>query len=334
MKTCLLHINGMHCKACKMLVEDILNEQTDVQGATVNLKNNTVTFQTEINKDSAELIKIFNEMTKPHGYSFSAEKIIARKNNWVIWQAIPIGLWFLGVFFILQKSGILNFGIGGGVTPVTSFIIGLIASVSSCLAVVGGLVLSLTAKASQDNISDTRNIILFHVARVLWFGLLGWLLGILGQAIDINPLFTSLLGLLAALVMILLGADLVGIFQKSKITLPVGIFQIFKKIEHKTFTPIIIGVGTFFLPCGFTQSMQIAALSSGSFITGGLIMLWFAFGTFPVLALLSFGTNSFSQSAHAPLFFKSAGVVVLWLGIFALLAGLAWMGIIPPVINL
>lgn len=85
----------------------------------------------------------------------------------MIWQAIPIGLIFLGIFFILQKSGILNFGIGGGVTPVTSFMIGLVASVSSCLAVVGGLVLSLTAKASQDKVSDTKNIILFHTARIL-----------------------------------------------------------------------------------------------------------------------------------------------------------------------
>lgn len=65
--------------------------------------------------------------------------------------------------------------------------------------------------------------------------------------------------------MILLGADLVGIFRHSKITLPAGIFQTFRKIEHKTFTPLLIGLGTFFLPCGFTQSMQIAALSTGSF---------------------------------------------------------------------
>jgi len=79
----------------------------------------------------------------------------------------------LGIFFILQKSGILNFGIGGQVTPVTSFIIGLVASVSSCLAVVGGLVLSLSAKASQDTISDRKNIILFHAARILGFGILG-----------------------------------------------------------------------------------------------------------------------------------------------------------------
>ena len=125
-----------------------------------------MTFQTEMNKDYAELERIFNEMVKPHGYSFSVKKNIIEKKSRVIWQAIPIGLIFLGVFILLQKSGILNFGIGGGVTPVTSFMIGLIASVSSCLAIVGGLVLSLTAKASQDNVSDTRNIILFHIARV------------------------------------------------------------------------------------------------------------------------------------------------------------------------
>jgi sulfite exporter TauE/SafE len=315
-----------------MLVEDILNEQAGIQGAIVNLKNETVIFETEVDNNK-KLIENLNERIAQHGYKLSEEKIVGDQKSWVIWQAIPIGLILLGVFFILQKSGILNFGIGGWVTPLTSFMIGLVASVSSCLAVVGGLVLSLTAKASQDNVSDTRNILLFHIARILGFGLLGWLLWTLWQTIDINPLFTSILGLFAALVMILLGADLVGIFHQSKITLPTGIFQIFKKMEYKTFTPIIIGVGTFFLPCGFTQSMQIAALSSGSFLTGGLIMLWFALGTFPVLALLSFGTNSFSQSAYAPLFFKSAGVVVLWLGIFALLAGLAWMGIISPVIN-
>ncbi len=334
MKTCLLHINGMHCKACKILIEDILNEQAGVKEAMVDLKKNTVTLQVEWENDPKELIRIFNEMTRPHGYSFSEEQKKEEKKSWVMWQAIPIGLIFLGIFFILQKSGILNFGIGGDVTPVTSFLIGLVASVSSCLAVVGGLVLSLTAKASQDSVSDTKNIFLFHSARILWFGLLGWVLGALGQAIHISPLFTSLLGLLAAMVMILLGADLVGIFHHSKITLPAGIFQVLRKIEHKTLTPVIIGVGTFFLPCGFTQSMQIASLSSGSFFTGASIMLWFALGTFPVLALLSFGTNSFSQSVYAPLFFKSAGVVVLWLGIFSLLAGLAWMGIIDPFINI
>lgn len=80
MKTCLLHINGMHCKACKMLVEDILNEQTGIQGATVNFKNETVTFETESN-NSRELMENLNEKIGQHGYSLSEEKIIGEKNN-------------------------------------------------------------------------------------------------------------------------------------------------------------------------------------------------------------------------------------------------------------
>ena len=116
--------------------------------------------------------------------------------------------------------------------------------------------------------------------------------------------------------------------------MPSGIFNFFRKIEHKTLTPIILGFGTFFLPCGFTQSMQIVALSSGSFITGFLIMLAFALGTLPVLALLSFGSTSFSHSKYAPLFFKSAGVFVIGLGTFTLVSGLVGLGIINPFFNI
>ena len=134
--------------------------------------------------------------------------------------------------------------------------------------------------------------------------------------------------------MLMLGLNLIGVFAKNKIALHSGVFNFFRKIEHKTFTPLIIGFATFFLPCGFTQSMQLAALSSGSFISGMFIMLAFALGTLPMLALLSFGSASFAHSKHAPLFFKSAGVVVIGLGVFSFLAGLAGLGIINPFLNI
>ena len=97
---------------------------------------------------------------------------------------------------------------------------------------------------------------------------------------------------------------------------------------------MLVGVATFFLPCGFTQSMQVAALSSGSFTSGMLIMFAFALGTLPMLSLLSFGSASFAQSKYAPLFFKSAGVFVVGLSIFAILAGLASLGIINPLFSI
>jgi sulfite exporter TauE/SafE/copper chaperone CopZ len=329
------HVSGTHCASCKILIEDVLGEQEGIKNVEVNLKKEIVEINTDSEKSPEELAETLTSKIKQNGYTLSVERQDKEvQNRDVIWKAVPIGLVALALFFLLQKSGILNFGIGGETTPTTSFIIGLIASVSSCLAIVGGLVLSLSAKISEDNISDKKTFILFHLGRLISFGLLGGLLGVLGNAIGINFTFTAILGVIAALVMLLLGFNLVGIFAKNKVALPSGIFGFFRKIEHKTFTPLIIGFGTFFLPCGFTQSMQVVALSSGSFISGALIMFVFALGTLPMLALLSFGSASFAQSHHAPLFFKSAGVVVIGLGLFALLSGLAGLGIISPLFNI
>lgn len=335
MKTYTFHVSGTHCASCKIMIEDVLGEQDFIKSSEVNLKRETVTILTESEHSPEEIAQQLTEKVKANGYSISVEKEVRlKKSNDVIWKALPIGLAFLVLFFILQKSGVLNLGLGGATTPVTSFIIGLIASVSTCLAIVGGLVLSLSAKVSQDNVNDKKNFVLFHIGRLVSFALLGGVLGAVGNAIGINFTFTAILGLAASIVMLLLGLNLIGVFSKNKITLPSGIFNFFRKIEHKTFTPLAIGFGTFFLPCGFTQSMQVVALSSGSFIAGLLIMLAFALGTLPMLALLSFGSASFAHSKHSPLFFKSAGVIVVGLGAFSLLAGLAGLGIIQPMFNI
>jgi sulfite exporter TauE/SafE len=316
-----------------------LSEQDFIENAKVNLNKETIEIETKGEKNGEDVVTILNEKLKSSGYTVSTSELEKENNSEegdVIWKAIPIGLIFLTLFFLLQKSGILNFGIGGETTPVTSFLIGIVASLSSCLAIVGGLVLSLSAKVSQnkDTNSVKKPFFLFHTGRLIGFAILGGVLGLIGQAIGISLLFSSILGLIASLVMIILGFNLIGVFNKNKITLPSNIFGFFRKVENATWAPILIGFGTFFLPCGFTQSMQISALSSGSFVSGSLIMFSFALGTLPVLALLSFGSVSFSHSKYAPLFFKSAGVVVIGLGIFALLSGLAGVGIINPLFSL
>lgn len=335
MKKFTLHVTGTHCASCKILIEDVLKEQDFVNSVEVNLKKETVEIETSSEQNPDVLTELLTSKVKPNGYTISVEKMVQeKKSDDVIWKAIPIGLAFLVLFFILQKSGILNLGIGGNTTPATSFIIGLIASVSSCLAIVGGLILSLSAKISEDNVSDTKTFILFHTSRLVSFAILGGILGLIGNVIGISFTFSAILGLIASLVMLMLGLNLVGVFSKNKIALSSGIFNFFRKIEHKTLTPLIVGFATFFLPCGFTQAMQVAAISSGSFMSGFLIMLAFALGTLPILLLLSFGSASFAHGKHAPLFFKSAGVVVIGLGLFALLAGLAGLGIINPLFSI
>ena len=141
MKNYILHVSGTHCASCKILIEDILVDQDIVKGVNVNLKNEIVHIDTDSNSSPEEIASLLTEKIKSHGYTLSVEKIIKEKqSDDIIWKAIPIGLVFLILFFILQKSGILNLGIGGKTTPATSFIIGIVASDTSRIANVGGIV--------------------------------------------------------------------------------------------------------------------------------------------------------------------------------------------------
>ena len=327
MNTYTYHISGTHCASCKIVIEDLL------LGVRVDLKKETITIDSEELDENALLEKI-NTTLKSHQYVVTKEKQIQeikKDNNWL---AVLIGIVFLFLFFVLQKSGVVNLGLGGSVTPTTSFIIGVIASFSSCLAVVGGLILSLSAKVLSDDTNNKRPIYVFHISRLVSFALFGGILGFIGKSIGINFLLSSILGIVAASIMIILGLNLFGIFKKNKFTLPPHLFNFFKKVEHSFFAPIVIGMATFLLPCGFTQSMQVVALSSESFVTGSLVMFFFALGTLPVLLLLSFGSVSFAHSKYKDLFFKVAGIVVLGLGLFSLLSMLVGLGIINPIFNI
>lgn len=329
------HVSGTHCTACKVLIEDILSEQKDVKKVHVHLRREIIEVEGNL-PEAQKLIDQWNPLLQPHKYKLSLERENKERDINSLLKALPIGLIILAAFFLLQKSGLLNLGFEGGLTPWTALMIGGIASVSSCLAVVGGLVLSLSAKVSQD-VSTTRPLIFFHAGRLISFALLGGLLGILGGVIGLNTTIMAILGLLAAAVMVLLGIQLLDIFHFSKkihITLPTSFHKKIVNIEKSFWAPLLIGALTFLLPCGFTQAMQIQALSSGTFWEGMKIMSFFALGTFPVLALLSFGSFQFAHSKYAPLFFKTAGIIVIGLGIFALLAGLAGMGLIQPFFNI
>lgn len=335
MKTYSLHVAGTHCASCKILIEDLLAELPLLDKAEVNLNQKKLVIETNSILPLDQLVASINNQISNHGYSVSREVSEIRPESSFAWLALPLGFGLLLIFFLLQKSGLLNVGFGSEVTPGVSLLIGLIASVSSCLAVVGGLVLSLSARLAEDNVSDTKTFLLFHLGRLASFGLLGGALGAFGSVIGLSFTFSALLGLLASLVMILLGLQLLGFLQLSQL-LPASpqLFNFFRRVEGGGVAAFSLGAGTFFLPCGFTQAMQIVALSSGSFVTGSLIMFAFALGTLPVLALLSFGATPLSHSRFAFLFFPTAGVVVVGLGIFSLLSGLAGLGLINPLFNL
>ncbi len=336
------HVNGMHCKSCELMTESELKEVSGVVNAVSSLKNQSVEVTGDFGTRTPNQIATdLSQVLIKHGYSLSVEKQTQTKNWSEKWSdfkfALPIAIGFIVLFIILQKIGLINLVGAGKVTYSTAFVIGIIASLSTCMAVVGGLLLSMSATFAREG-SKVKPQVMFHAGRIVSFFVLGGLIGILGSAFTLNTSGTFIIGLIIGIVMLILGINLLDVFPWVKKLQPgmpkflskhaIGV----SKFNH-TFTPLLVGVATFFLPCGFTQSMQIFTLSTGSFVTGGLTMLSFALGTLPVLALISFSSFSIQKSSKAGIFFKSAGLIVIAFAIFNLINSLVVIGLIAPVFN-
>jgi sulfite exporter TauE/SafE len=185
------------------------------------------------------------------------------------------------------------------------FVFGLLAGMSSCAALVGGLILSISKQWNDlydGNHSTTQKMaphIMFNIGRLVSYAFLGAVLGLIGSKLQISLTFTSVLVFAVSILMISLGLQMLGVqfFQKFQIALP-RFFLRYVADESNfkgKYLPFVMGALTFFLPCGFTITAQGVALLSGSAISGALIMLFFALGTLPVLLLIGYSSVKFSK---------------------------------------
>jgi hypothetical protein len=134
--------------------------------------------------------------------------------------------------------------------------------------------------------------------------------------------------------MLILGIQLLGLFPKfsASVTLPKGISKMLrindkKDQEYNHKNAFVMGALTFFLPCGFTQAMQVFAIQSGSFVTGALIMSVFALGTTPGLLGIGGITSVIKKGNFANIFFKFVGIVLIAFAIFNLSNGYSLSGL-------
>ncbi len=347
-KTYTFHIQGMHCNACALLIESELNNYPGIVHAKVSSNTHSVEVIGDFNeKTDIEIATMLTVPIEDNGYTLSTRKL-AKKRNWSEFTiAVPIALGFITLFIVLQKIGLVNLVGGGDVTYGTAFVIGIIASFSSCMAVVGGLLLSMSATFAKEgdltsgkgwSLNNIQPQLMFHGGRIASFFILGGAIGALGTVFTLSTTATFALSLIIGIVMLVLGINLLDVFpwaKKLQPSMPKFIatraYSV-SRLNH-TITPLLVGVATFFLPCGFTQSMQLYTLTTGSFLKGGLTMLVFALGTLPVLALISFSSSSIQGSKKAGIFFKSAGLIVILFALFNIISSLVVVGVIPPIFN-
>lgn len=332
------HVHGMHCNACVLLTESEIGDVPGVTSVKSDLSTHSVVVEGDFGgKTPEEIAAALTVPLKASGYTVAVEK----EERAVRWSefgiAIPVALAFAAGFVVLQQLGIVNLVGGGSVTYGTAFVIGIIASLSTCMAVVGGLVLSMSATFAKEG-DRVKPQLMFHGGRLVAFFVLGGLIGAIGTAFTLNTSATFVLGVVIGIVMLILGINLLDVFHWSKRLQPSMPKFIARhahgvsKLNH-TLTPALVGIATFFLPCGFTQSMQLYTLSTGGFFAGAMTMLAFALGTLPVLALLSFSSFSIQKSSKAGVFFKTAGLVVILFALLNIINSLVIIGVIPPVFN-
>ncbi len=329
-------VGGMTCVNCEILVERRFKGVPGVQRVRVDRARGLAAIEHRGQLDVAALQRVVEE----DGYRVSLWDESASENRKTTTRdyAEIAGLFvvIVGVVFALQHFGLVPRGLALSDTMSLGlvFLIGLVASVSSCMAVTGGLLVAAAAAYNErtPGLSGFQRLkphLYFNAGRIVSYTLLGGAVGALGSALTLSESASGLLTITASAIMIVLGLQMLGLLPRfGRFVLPKslahGVHDLAsRKVAGGAFT---LGALTFFLPCGFTQALQLYVLGKGSFTTGALTMLVFALGTLPALLSLS-ALSSFASGAFQKHFLRVAGAAVIVLGVLNIQYGLVLSGL-------
>jgi len=321
------YVKGMHCASCEVLIEKKLLELDNIKSVEVSTAKGEALIEYEGERPTIERL---NEIFKREGYTFSdqpREAINGFKPR-EFFITIGIGLLIIIGFIGLNKlglSGLIN--VGSKSSLPMFFVFGLIAGISSCAALIGGIILSMSKQWGElysDTDSTWKKIqphLIFNAGRLISYAVLGTALGAIGSKLNFSLKFGPILVIAVSIMMIFLAFQMFGFkaFRKFQFTMPKFITRFIANESNfkGRYVPFLMGAFTFFLPCGFTITAQGLALISGNAIQGGLIMLLFALGTLPMLLTIGLSSVKFSQKPHlSERFLKVAGILVLFFAFY------------------
>lgn len=327
-------IDGMTCHSCEVIVERKWKKLSGVSNVEVHAASGKAKIT---HTGSAPSIAQLQDALGEGKYIVSLHGT-GQKTKPSFLQLIGLFSLVLLIGNLLSRFGLLttNFSVGSGMNFGAIFIIGLVAASSSCIAITGGLLLSAAAKfneryGSTGPMARMRPVFLFVAGRIVGYTVLGGLLGLVGKALSPSPFATAMITILAALYMLVMGLDMLQIapmwLKRLTPKMP-------KALSHRVMdaggkehplAPLGLGAATFFLPCGFTQALQLYALTTGNFGAGALALLAFALGTAPALLALGWASSSLKGKAGR-FFFKFSGALVVVLGFWNIQNGLAIAG--------
>jgi sulfite exporter TauE/SafE/copper chaperone CopZ len=338
-----LPVTGMTCDACERRVSRALLAVPGVESVDVSARRGTAV----VRGKRMPVRERLESAVRSAGYEPEAAPWVT--SDPATWITVAVTTLVLIVLASAAVAGGLGESLGALVDPsrgglVLMLVLGLTAGVSTCMAMVGGLVLGLSAShaaalgpRSADLASfgtRMRPQLAFNAGRIVGFGAFGAVLGMLGSSVRLPTTAIGVLALAVAVVMLLLGARLTGISPRMAAwapRLPSGLAGLMGVDSaagrpYSDLRTALVGAATFFLPCGFTQAVQLYALSTGSAATAGLVMATFAVGTTPGLLALG-SVPEIATGGSRTTVLQSIGVVVLAFSLLNASSGLRLIGV-------
>ncbi len=228
---------------------------------------------------------------------------------------------------------------------IVAFLTGLTTGGLGCLAVQGGLLTSTLAyQLEQDLLAHqgsgtsqkfkpqiAQPILLFLLAKLIAYLLLGALLGALGSVLQLTPLMSAMLYFAIGIFMLGNGLrmfNLHPLFRYFVIEPPSAVTRYIRRKSKNgasLATPLLLGAMTVFLPCGVTQAMMAVALGTGSPLQGALLMGAFILGTMPLFFSVSYFATKLSSIVEK-YFMRIVAVTLLVIGLVQVDAGLNLAG--------
>jgi len=329
------HVEGMTCRACELRIQKTVAKLPGVTSVVASARSGTVRITSATEIDRARLAQALTKV----GYRLGGRRAWLSRDP-QLWRDVALSVVAVAALIEVARLTGLTRLAGSIGTPsaadgmLLAALLGVAAGFSTCMAMVGGLVLAVSARHQvlQDDSSRAgrfRPHIVFNAGRVVGFALLGALTGLVGTVLTLSGTALAVAMLVAAAVMTLVGLQLTAVSPKLAglaPTLPARLTARTRRMasaddaDHaqpavesrsgRDLRTAGLGAVSFFLPCGFTQAVQLYALSTGSPLRAGAIMGAFALGTTPGLLSIGGVTLAARQRSRERLF-RLAGVAVL-----------------------
>ena len=341
-----IRVSGMTCPNCERAVEKALSAVPGVASSRASFSSGWVEITPLSACDQVPSRASLEEAIRQAGYqpvpaeAKAADMGTAARSMGFLGLTV-LAFWLLGQAVPGQWTA--YFPDPGTASSLWAlFCVGLLTSLH-CLAMCGGIAMSQGLAAARDARTSWPAVLSYQLGRLLSYGIVGAIVGSLGQALTLSPAARGAIMLAAGVFMVLMALNMLGGFAFLRRLQPRPPRWLVDKCHFlvrrnasvpsqngglHTLKPLLVGLANGLMPCGPLQSMQLYALGTVSAWAGALAMSAFCLGTLPAMLGLGFVTGRLGQRGKGRLF-QAAALLVMLLGLGMLHNGLALSGQMP-----